>query len=304
MQGNRFTRAVSVVLALVLIAALVGSAASCARKGETSEKIVMVVTILPLSNFVENVGGERVDISVMVPPGASPHAYEPTPSQMAALARAKIYAKVGSGIDFELVWMDKLVATNKKMLVVDCSSGVQFTEMTSGRTHEGEEHERVPINPHIWISPLNVKIIVQNICDGLTQVDPDNRVYFEHNRDAYLQELTQLDHDIRNDLSKVTNRSFMVYHPAWGYFAKDYNLSMLPVQAEGKEPTAAGIVHLIEQAKEYKIKVIFASPEFNPESAKVIAEAIGGRIVFIDPLAKDYISNLRRVLGEMVQAME
>ena len=277
---------------------------SCNRVTVSSEKISVVVSILPQAEFVENVGGEKVDVTVMVPPGASPHTYEPTPSQMVTLSKANMYVKVGSPVEFELVWMDKLIAANKEMLVIDGSKGVQLVEMAAEHIHEGEEHEHGSMDPHIWLSPLNAKIMVQNIADGLAQVDPANRAYYEQNRDAYLQELTKLDQDIRDGLSGVENRRFMVYHPAFGYFAKEYNLTMLPIEEEGKEPTASGIAHLIEHAREHNIKVIFASPQFNPQSAKVVADAIGGRVVFIDPLARDYVMNLRRVLGELVQTLE
>ncbi len=193
-RGNWFIRIIS-VLALVLVVTLMASVSSCSQEKETSEKIEVVVTILPLADFVENVGREKVDITIMVPPGANIHIYEPTPSQMAALARAEIYAKVGSGVEFELVRMDKLVAINKEMLVIDCSKGINLLK-TVGE-HEGkqekEELEPSAIDPHIWMSPLNVKIMVQNIYEGLVQVDPENRVYYEQNRDAYLQELTKLD---------------------------------------------------------------------------------------------------------------
>lgn len=297
MRGNRFTGAVSIVLVLVLVIILSVSGISCERKEEASDKIGIVVTILPQVEFVQNVGGDRVDITVMVPPGANVHIYEPTPSQMTALSKAEMYAKVGSGIEFELVWMDKLIAINKDMLVVDCSKGIEIREMAG-------EHEHGMRDPHIWMSPLNAQIMVSNICHGLMQVDPGNRTYYEQNRDAYLQKLTQLDQDIRDGLSGVTYRRFMVYHPAFGYFARDYNLTMIPIEEEGKEPTAAGLAHLITQAKRHNIKVIFAEPQFNPQSVEVIAEAIGGRVVFINPLADDYIANLRSLLDELVQAME
>ena len=294
-----------------LLALAVGLAVpvGCGETAHSSGKIGVVVTILPQVEFVENVGGEKVDVTVMVPAGKSPHFWEPLPSQMKALARAEMYAKVGSGVEFELVWLEKLVSTNKEIVVVDCSTGVQLIQMAGNHNHEDEEPEEEHDNPgamdpHIWMSPLNAKIMVQNICDGLVQVDPGNRAFYEENRDAYLQELTELDQDIREGLSGVTNRRFMVYHPSFGYFAKEYDLTMLPVEEEGKEPTPAGIVHLIEQAKEDNIKVIFASPQFNPLSAEVIADEIGGSVVLIDSLAGDYIANLRTVLGELVQAME
>ncbi|MFQ5996224.1 MAG: metal ABC transporter solute-binding protein, Zn/Mn family [Dehalococcoidales bacterium] len=293
----------ALVLLLVMLSAI--SVISCAQEEETSEKIGVVVTVLPQAEFVENIGGERVEVAVMVPPGANVHIYEPTPSQMTALARAEMYVKVGSGIEFELVWMDKLLAANKDMLVVDCSQGIELQEMTGENKHE-EEQEGKPkhgrLDPHVWMSPLNAQIMVRNICDGLIQVDPDSKTYYEQNRDAYLQKLADLDQDIRDGLSGVTNRRFMVYHPAFSYFAKEYELTMLPIEEEGKEPTAAGLAHLIEQAKAHDIKVIFAEPQFNPQSAEVIAEAIGGRVVFINPLARDYTLNMRVLLEELLQA--
>jgi len=282
-------------LLLLLAVVLAISILSCERKEEISGKIKVVVTIPPQAEFVERVGGEKVAVTVMVPPGANLHTYEPTPSQMTSLAKAQMYAKVGSGIEFELVWMDKLMAINKDMLVVDCSRGIEIQGMVG---------EQEAMDPHIWMSPRNVKIMVQNIFEGLVQIDPDGEAYYQRNLGSYLQELTRLDQDIRDGLAGVTNRRFMVYHPAFGYFAREYNLTMLPIEAEGKEPTAAGLARLIEQAREHDIKVIFAEPQFNPQSAEVIAEAIGGRVVLIDPLARDYLANMRRLLDELVSAMQ
>ena len=297
MEGNCFTRTASAILILGLALMLV--ATSCTPEVDAEERTGVAVTILPLADFVENIGGEKVAVTVMVPSGASPHTYEPTPSQMVILSKAKMYAKVGSGIEFELVWMDKLVAANKKMLVIDCSTGVQPQEIAGEHRHEPGA-----IDPHIWMSPLNAKIMVQNICDGLVEVDPDNSAYYKQNRDIYLQKLAKLDQDIRNGLSGVANHTFMVYHPAFGYLAKDYNLTMLPVEEEGTEPTAAGLARLIKRAKEHHIKVVFPEPQFNPQSAKVIADAIDGKGVFINSLARDYIVNLRILLSELVQEME
>jgi zinc transport system substrate-binding protein len=298
MRGKRLTKSASIAVALVLIASLAAFATSCGMKGEASEQIGVVVTILPQAEFVEKVGGDKVNVTVMVPPGAEPHTYEPTPSQMTAVSRAKMYAEVGSGIGFELAWMGKLIEQNKGILVVDCSKGIALQEMTA----PDEDVEPGGMDPHIWMSPVNAETMVQNICDGLVQIDPANKAYYEENRDAYLQELTQLDQDIRNGLSGVVNRRFIVDHPAFGYFAKEYNLTMISIEVEGKEPTPAGITHLIDQAKEYNIKVIFVSPQFNQQSAEVIASAIGGEVVSIDPLAKDYITNMRLILDRLVQA--
>lgn len=285
MKRGWFNKSISIALALVMVLAVV--ATSCSPKTEVAREIEVVVTILPQVEFVEGVGGEKVVITVMVPPGASPHAYEPTPGQLAAVNRADMYVKVGSGVEFELVWMDKIIKASKDMLVVDCSRGVELM---------GKD-------PHIWLSPRNVKIMVENICNGLIEVDPENKEYYIQNKNEYLTKLDSLDEDIKNSLAGITNRSFMVFHPAWGYFAKDYDLQQIPIEKEGKAPTAKGVAALIQQAKTNNIKVVFVSPQFDVDSAKAIAEAIDGRVAFINPLARDYINNMHIVLGNLVQGM-
>ena len=290
---NSFRRLISSCCLILLATALVASLASCAE--EANGKMGVVVTILPQADFVESIGGEEMDVTVMVPPGANPHTYEPTPSQMAALSRAKMYVKVGSGIDFELVWMEKLLAVNKDMMVIDCSQGIEL---------QGKVSEHGTLDPHIWMSPLKAKAMVQNICDGLIEIDPENSGYYQQNCDSYLEKLAQLDYDIRTGLSGVKDLTTIVYHPAFGYFAQEYNLTMLTIEEEGKEPRPAALARLIEQAKERDVKVIFTSPQFNPQSARVIADAIGGRVVSIDPLARNYIMNMRILLGELIRAME
>jgi zinc transport system substrate-binding protein len=285
----------SVVLALLTILALTASALSCGQE-EVSDKIGVVVTIQPQAEFVENIGGEMVKVTVMIPTGASPHTYEPTPGQMTEAARARIYAKVGSGVEFELAYLDKIAAVNKNMLIVDCSEGIQL--ITSDDPNEPG------MDPHIWVSPRNAMIMVQNICEGLIQVDPENRAYYEMNRDTYLNKLDELDKEISDELADVQNRAFIVFHPSWGYFASDYNLEQIAIEVDGKEPSAQDIARIIEEAEKRNIKVVFASPQFNPQSANVIAKEIDGRVILIDNLARDYIENMQAVLNELSQAME
>ncbi len=178
----------------------------------------MAVTILPLADFVENVGGERVDVSVMVPPGADPHAYEPKPSQITALANAKMYAKVGADLEFELTWMDKLAAVNREMLIVDCSKGVQLMESAEEAIGRGLK------DPHIWLSPPDAEIMVRNICHGLVQVDPANKDFYENNAKSFIAELKNLDRQIRVALQSYPNRHIITFHSSWSYFARRYGL--------------------------------------------------------------------------------
>lgn len=295
-------------IALGSVAAVLVLGASCSAEvpEEDADGLGVVVTILPQAEFVTQTGGENVNVSVMIPPGASPHTYEPSPSQMRTLATADMYAKVGSGLEFELAWMDRLVAANKDMLVVDCSEGIELLPMDGEHEQHSaaDGHHSGGMDPHIWMSPLNAMTMVRNICAGLTELDPQSADLYERNRDEYLRTLSELDGEMRQTLGEVGTRAFMVYHPSFGYFAHEYGLTMIPIEEEGKEPTPAALKSLIGEAEERNIQVIFASPQFNPQTAKVIADAIGARVVFVDPLARDYVENLREFLHQLVEASE
>jgi zinc transport system substrate-binding protein len=279
----------AIVIISVLIAMLAIIAISHAPEAETTGKIGVVVTILPQAEFVESVGGDKVAVTVMVPLGGDPHTYAPTFTDLAAVKQAELYAKVGSGIDFELSYMKSIVQANRNMLVVDCSQGIQLIEN----------------DPHIWLSPRNAKIMVQNICDGLIRIDPQDRDYYIQNENEYLAELDKLDTDISGNLSGVTNRWFLVDHPAWAYFAADYNLTQLAIEVEGKPLSVSDFANVVQEAEEHNIKVVFASPEFDVKTAQSVADKIGASVAFIDPLARDYINNMTcQVLPELVKAME
>ena len=304
MKGNRYSPILfSLVLAMLLT--LIFPIVSCKYSKSPEGKIGVTVTLLPQADFVNSVGGDRVNVTVMVPPGADPHTYELNPSQLVEVSKAMMYAKVGSGVEFELAWMDKLVAQNKKMLIVNCANGVKLIKMVEDE-HNGTDgnENHVGNDPHIWLSPRNAEIMVENIYQGLVKIDPEGTEYYTQNKDAYLAKLDELDKDIREGLAGIKNRRFIVLHPAWGYFANDYDLEQLAIEIGGKEPSAKDIANLIKLAKENNIKIIFASPQFNPQSAQVIAKEISGKVIFIDALSGNYIDNMRLVLGELVQAME
>lgn len=291
-MGKRLLLLVGTLIAILLVGAVYFYSASRTEEEAGEEKLGVVVTIPPQAEFVEEIGGDKVGVTVMVPPGASPHTYEPKASQLRKVGEAEMYAKVGSGVEFELTWTDKIIDTNKDMLVVDCSRGVTLIE--AGNQHE-ENYEHNGADPHIWLSPINVKIMVENIYKGLAQIDPDNGAYYQRNKLVYLEKLDKLDRVIAQTLSGKQNQKILVYHPAWAYFAKDYNLEQIPIEKEGKEPTPQGIANLIKQAKDNNITIIFASPEFSTKSAEVIANEIGGEVVLLSSLEKNYLENLRKV---------
>ena len=270
------------VLIIILLGAVITFSACINNTQEQpsgEEQLIVIVSILPQADFVEQIGGNKTKAIVMIPPGASPITYEPTANQLMELSDAKIYAALGSGLPFEKVWLDKIRSVNKDMLVINTSQGVDI----------------IPKDPHVWLSPRSVKIQVENIYQGLVQVDPGNKDLYFQNKEQFLEELTTLDMQINESLGGSSNRSFMVFHPSWEYFARDYNLTMIPVEIEGKEPSAGDMVNLIETAIQNNITVIFVQPQFSTNSAQVIADEIGASVVPIDPLGKDYITNMQIV---------
>ena len=291
---------------LMILFFLTGTAVGCA--GRTAEniddgRIGVIVSIQPQAEFAESVGGDKVKVTVMIPPGASPHTYEPAPGQLVEVSKSEIYAKVGTGIEFELAWMDKIINTGGEILVVDCSRGIDLIKSIND-LENGDEHGDHNFDPHIWLSPDNAAVMAENIYYGLAEVDPKSMEYYKKNLDGYIAELEELDGEIKGLFSGKENRKIIVYHPTWAYFLKDYGLEQRAIEKEGKEPTAEGIRDLISTAKRYNIKLIFASPEFNTQSAETIAREIEGEVVLISPLEKDYIENIRNVAREFARALE
>ncbi|MDY6865273.1 MAG: zinc ABC transporter substrate-binding protein [Halobacteriota archaeon] len=277
------------LIGVVFFLAILVFATGCISPGEDDGeydggKVDVVVSILPLSEFVEKVGGERVNVAVMIPPGATPHTYEPTPSQLVGVSEADLFIKVGSGVEFELVWMEKIIEQNTEMYVVDCSEGVEL----------------IGADPHIWLSPKNAKIMVENICEGLVKADPENSAYYNSNKASYLKELTELDNNLNEAFLGVEEKKFIVFHSSWAYLARDYGLEEVPIEEEGKEPSIEHITEVIGIAKRTNIKVVFSEPQFDPKTAETIAEEIGGVVISIDPLAKNYTENLNGVAEEIV----
>lgn len=293
--------------------------AGCVQQQETagvSEKstpgLTVAVTILPQKQFVERIGGEHVNVIVLVPPGASPHTYEPTPKQMEEISQASVYVKVGSGVEFERAWMDKIRGVNPRMTIVDSSVGIRLItgvpddeDMDAAQdTNPIESAEETGADPHIWLSPKTARIMVENTYRGLANADPLHRAEYRTNTDAYIRELDKLDADITEEISQNKIRTFMVYHPAWSYFASDYGLTQIPIETNGKDPSPAGIENLILQAKEDNITVIFASPEYSTKSASMIAHEIGGSVALVSPLEEDYLGNMRNILQALTRSQK
>ena len=262
------------------------------------------VSILPQKYFAEKIGGDLVDVAVMVEPGANPQTYEPKPKQMLALAKTSIYLAIG--VPFETTWLPKIAATNPNMLVVHTDAGIKKIPMMAHHRESELEEDRHGIqDPHVWLSPPLVIIIAENMLQAFIKVDPAHRLIYEKNHNSFVKELVVLDAEIRATFrGKGKAVEFMVFHPAWGYFAQAYGLEQVPIELEGKQPKAAELQRLIQYAKQRGIKVIFAQPQFSRQAAQAITESIGGQIVLADPLAADWDRNLRQVASKFKAALK
>ena len=280
-----------IVVALSLGAALLTGCDQSAtpEQGAASEPagpLNITVSILPQKYFVERIGGEHVEVNVMVEPGASPATYEPKPERLTALSEAAAYVSIG--VPFEDTWLDKIASANSDMLIVDTTQSI----------------EKMGTDPHIWLSPSLVKIQSQTIYKALAQLDSAHEPDYKANLNSFIADIDDLDAEIRETLTGLKTRKFMVFHPAWGYFARDYGLEMIPIEVGGQEPSAAELAALVTEAREEGIKVIFAQPEFSTKDAKTIANEIGGEVLLISSLAPDWLDNLRKVAQTFAEVLD
>jgi len=273
---------------LFLIVVMTGLIMSCSKQAPPGKPVIMV-SILPQKYFVERIAGDKVDVKVMIPPGASPATYEPAPSDVINLHKTSAYFRIGH-IGFELSKMEDIGGMNKKMKIYDCSEGVEL--IYGDHDHEEDDHGHSGVNPHIWLSPKAVKIIADNILKGLEETDPENIEFYRKNHQAFTSDLEKLDMEIGVMLKDVQNRKFIVYHPAWSYFAHDYGLEEIPVEINGKEPSAGAIKNLIDKARSEDIKVVFVQKQFDSKLAENIAAETGGRVIQLDPLEEKWFDNM------------
>jgi len=281
-----------------------------------AEPIRVFASVLPIKTFVAKVGGEHVDARAMVREGFNPHTYDPTPQQIGALAGARLYVR--TGVPFEEAWMKRIRSANSGMQVLDARDGISLRALEAhahddhghGESHRdgGAGHRHVhgherELDPHVWTSPPLARQMVGSIRDKLAALDPANAADYARNHDAYVAELDALDRDLRDLLDPLPSRKFMVFHPAWGYFAETYGLTQVPIEHEGKEPGARALATLIDRAKREKVKVVFVQPQFDKRQARQVAQAIGGAVIAVDPLAEDYVDNLRNVAREFARAL-
>lgn len=283
-------------LIVVLPAALLALAACRSAPGSTPDapgdpRLRVAVSVPPQAYFVERIGGDRVAVEVMIPPGFSHVDYPLTPRQMAALSTTDIYIKVGHpSFDYERRYIDPFLERAPRVRIVDMSQGMQLIA-GHGEVH----HDHGGGDPHVWVAPETVAVAAGNIARALIAADPAGAPLYQANLHAFLEEIDRLDREIRAELAAAPTKKFIVYHPGWGYFARQYGLEQIAIEAEGKEPGAAQMIELIDRARREGVRLVFIEGGFPRRSAQVIADAIDGEVVLADPQRKDWPDNLLQV---------
>jgi len=271
---------------------------SCGDAGRTEQgrRISVFVTVPPEAYLVERIGGDRVNVNVLVGTDQDPHVYEPLPRQMVQLAESKVFFTIGVPLEERV--LAKVAGAGGALKIVDVNR-------SAGRGGHDRRKDRVRErrrDPHTWMSLKLAKVHAQNICTVLAQIDPEHSAAYQRNLRALLAELDRVDEKIARELAPFKGGVFFVFHPALGYFAKDYGLEQVAVEHEGKEPGSKHLVELIEKAKRLGVKAVLVQEQTAKTAAKTFADTIGAEIIRVNPLAKNYLENMESIAWAVKKA--
>lgn len=272
-------------LIIVLLLGLLSVSGASNSPGE----INVVVSIYPLEDITKNIGGERVNVKTLIPAGASPHAFEPSPSEIKALTRADVFIKIGAGLEF---WAERFVkGARKNIKVLDLSLSVPLEGIVP-HYHDSKYHgPESGYDPHYWLDPVIARDIVDVITIELIRLDPAWKAFYIKNASLYKKKLSELHEEVKKHISRFNRKEFVALHPAWNYFSKRYGLKPLYIiEIPQIEPRPQKIKEIVERLKNKKIKAVFSEPQINPQIAKAIAREAGVRVLFLDPIGSPTIS--------------
>lgn len=285
---------------------LILSLLACSGSSGENNTISVLVSIVPQQYFVNRIAGDLVDVTVLIPPGASPAAYEISPSDMRVVSSADIWFTIG--LQKEEEWKVDFPSINGELIIESTISNIERLSISRygipGESDLHHDHSHEGDDPHVWLSPELVKIQAEEICRLLSVADPVNESIYSANLLVFLSEIEEIQDSVHQTFDNVTDRSFIVFHPAWGYFADEFNLTQIPIELAGNEPTPSEMVDLINFARGNSIDVIFVSPQFSDVSARTIAEELNATIIVIDPLALDWIENMKMVTDSFKRALQ
>ena len=280
-----------------LTALLLAFSLFCGKQSSESGLPVVAVTIPPQKYFVDKIAGNLVRVIVLVPPGVSEHTYEPKPKQMADLANAKLYFAIG--IELEKAWLSRLTATYPALTIIHTDSNIAKIQMdshaaTTGGTVDHESHEG--LDPHIWLSPELVKTQAETMTAALCAAIPAHAAEFRSSDSLFVIEINKLQQSIGTILAgSDSGRPVLVFHPAWGYFTREFGLRQVAIEINGKEPSARDLGTILDFAHRNRVAAVFVQPQFSRRTAEIIAAEAGAKVAIADPLAEDWDANLRAV---------
>ncbi len=293
-------------LACILLIPMVFLGPGC-RGTHRSSGLKVTASLFPLADIVRKVGGESVDVHVLLPAGASPHTFEPTPGQLRELSGTRLLVLVGAGLEF---WAEKLATASagESLRVIRAADGVALIPLEGEEAHEHEAGG----NPHVWLDPVVMKAFVDRIERALVEIDPGNAASYRRNAEAYRAALDSLDQEIRATVEGFSIKEYVAFHPAWAYFARRYGLNQVGLieASPGREPTPKQLKAIVENVRKFGIRAVFAEPQLNPTAAQVIACEAGVKVLVLDPLGgpdlpdrDSYLRLMRYNLRVMKEAM-
>lgn len=245
---------------------------------EEKDQVKVLVSFYPLYEFTKIIGGEKIDVSIIIPPGIEPHDWEPTIQDLQKMQSSDMI--VINGIGFE-PWITKLVAANPNVMIIDTSNGISLLEK-----NKNVFNNQIQNDPHVWLDPVLAKKQIQSIAIGLIKVDPQNSDYYQENVKLYNKKLDLLDKKIRDELSFCMKKDFLAFHDSFSYFAKEYGLNQITIVGvnPNEEPTAVVLQKIIQKSKDLNLHIIFTEESINPRISQVIANEIGAQVLILSPI--------------------
>jgi len=302
------SRQLTYFLIFILVTHVILALPGCQQEIENQDEkmLTVAVSIPPQAWLVEQIAGDHVNVITMIQPGESPTTFQPTDVQISQLARATVFIRIG--VPFENgAWFRNIVRTNQ-FKIIDARQGITLRSMEHVHHDDHDEtnveHVHTEYDPHIWLSPKLLKIQAQAITTELCKLDPPHAEIYRRNRSELEKKIDETNTVILSILKSIPQRTFFVFHPAWGYFADEYDLEQIAIEIQGKSSSDSELTQLQQRARQLQIKVIFVQPQISSRAAEVIATAIDGQVEYLDPLAPNVLDNLVSVAKKIAESYE
>lgn len=273
-------------------------AAALLLASELGAKPVVIASIAPVEYLAKAVGGDKIEVQSLAK--GDVHSYEPKPNDMKAVAKARIF--IAAGLEFEEAWIPRFKASAKNLVVVKSDAKIAKLKEERGKQVEHDEKHEAHADPHVWLNPMLAITMARNISDALIDMDKANKDFYLENFQKLMNDLLAFDESAKESLAGLKNRKFVVYHPAWGYFAAHYDLEQISIERSGKEPKIDEMASTLKMIKDENIKVIFADPNRSQKSAQILASQTGAKVELLDPLGYNLLENLKIAVGAIKDA--